>query len=192
MDKLIKNKEEIINLLKSTERPGMDKIIKYLEETDFFIAPASTKYHGNFDGGLAEHSLNVYNLFKKKNEQFDLGLSSDTLIITSILHDICKVNFYKKQSRWRKNDKGKWESYEGYICENDFPIGHGEKSVIKLMQFIKLCKEEIVLIRWHMGGFESKENQKDINNSYNLYPAAVALHTSDLESSYMLEKHIEP
>ncbi|MCD3223804.1 HD domain-containing protein [Clostridium botulinum] len=192
MDKLAKNKEKIIELLKNTERSGIERIIQYLEETDFFIAPASTKYHGNFDGGLADHSLNVYELFKKKNEQFDLGLSSDTLIITSILHDICKVNFYKKQTRWRKNDKGKWEGYEGYICENDFPIGHGEKSVIKLMQFIKLSKEEIVLIRWHMGGFESKENQKDISNSYNLYPAAVALHTSDLESSYMLEKHVEP
>ncbi|NFV47553.1 HD domain-containing protein [Clostridium botulinum] len=188
MDKLVENKEKIIELLKSTERPGIEIIIQYLNETDFFVAPASTKYHGNFDGGLAEHSLNVYNLFKKKNEQFDLGLSSDTLIITSILHDICKVNFYKKQPRWRKNDKGKWESYEGYICENDFPIGHGEKSVIKLMQFIKLSKEEIVLIRWHMGGFESKENQKDISNSYNLYPAALALHTADLEASYILEE----
>ncbi|KEI12772.1 HD domain-containing protein [Clostridium novyi] len=188
MDKLVENKEKIIELLKSTERPGIEIIIQYLNETDFFVAPASTKYHGNFDGGLAEHSLNVYNLFKKKNEQFDLGLSSDTLIITSILHDICKVNFYKKQPRWRKNDKGKWESYEGYICENDFSIGHGEKSVIKLMQFIKLSKEEIVLIRWHMGGFESKENQKDISNSYNLYPAALALHTADLEASYILEE----
>nr|KEI08045.1 beta-lactamase [Clostridium novyi B str. NCTC 9691] len=184
----MENKEKIIELLKSTERPGIEIIIQYLNETDFFVAPASTKYHGNFDGGLAEHSLNVYNLFKKKNEQFDLGLSSDTLIITSILHDICKVNFYKKQPRWRKNDKGKWESYEGYICENDFSIGHGEKSVIKLMQFIKLSKEEIVLIRWHMGGFESKENQKDISNSYNLYPAALALHTADLEASYILEE----
>src|SRR3712207_1964507 len=106
MDKLIKNKEEIINLLKSTERPGMDKIIKYLEETDFFIAPASTKYHGNFDGGLAEHSLNVYNLFKKKNEQFDLGLSSDTLIITSILHDI-----RSEERRVGKECRSRWSPY---------------------------------------------------------------------------------
>ncbi|MCD3211798.1 HD domain-containing protein [Clostridium botulinum C/D] len=191
MDKLIKNKEKIVELLKSTERPGIERVIQYLDETDFFVAPASTKYHGNFDGGFAEHSLNVYELFKGKNEKFDLGLSQDTLIITSILHDICKVNFYKKQPRWRKNDKGRWESYEGYVCENDFPIGHGEKSVIKLMQFIKLSKEEIIIIRWHMGGFEPKENLMDISNSYNLYPAAVALHTSDLESSYILEKHIE-
>lgn len=183
--------EKIIELLKSTNRNGIDNVINFLTSNDFFVAPASTKYHGNFEGGLAQHSLNVYKLFKHKNKIFDLGLSEDTIIIASLLHDICKVNFYQKQPKWRKNEKGRWESYEGYVCENDFPVGHGEKSVILLMNFIKLTKEEIILIRWHMGGFEPKENLMDISNSYNLYPAAVALHAADIESSYILEEHIE-
>ncbi|MBO0558962.1 HD domain-containing protein [Clostridium botulinum] len=192
MPNIKENQNTIISLLQSTQRKGIDKIINYLSENDFFVAPASTKYHGNYEGGLAEHSLYVYKLFKEKNKTLDLGLSEESITIAALLHDICKVNFYQKKLRWRKNDKEGWENYEGYVCENDFPIGHGEKSVIKLMQFIKLTKEEIIIIRWHMGGFEPKENLMDISNSYNLVPAAVALHTADLESSYILEEHIEP
>jgi len=185
-------KQEIISLLKSTERAGIDKVIKHLEETDFFVAPASTRFHGNYDGGLAEHSLNVYKLLKVKNEQFDLGLAPDTIVITSILHDVCKINLYHVATKNRKNPKTlKWESYKGYGYEDEFPIGHGEKSVIKLMQFIKLTKEEIIMIRWHMGSYEDKSQQNNISAAWNMYPAATALHTADLESSYILEEHIE-
>lgn len=185
-------KEKILSLLNSTERKGMDRVIKYLEETDFFIAPASTKYHGNYDGGLAEHSLNVYELFKEKNEKFDLGLSNDTVIITALLHDFCKINFYNKQECWRKNDKNRWESYQGYKVIDDFPIGHGEKSVIMIQNFIRLTKEEMLMIRWHMGSTEPKEQMMNISNTYNLVPAAAALHTADMEASYLLEERIEP
>lgn len=185
-------KNKIISLLDGTQRKGIDRVIKYLEESDFFVAPASTKYHGNYDGGLAEHSLNVYNLLIEKNQKFDLGLSDISVAIVSLLHDICKVNFYNKQTCWRKNDSNRWESYEGYKVQDDFPIGHGEKSVIMLQNFIRLTKEEMLMIRWHMGNSEPSEMQMNISNAYNLVPAAVALHTSDMEASYLLEQHIEP
>lgn len=185
-------KEEIIELLNSTGRKGIDRVIKYLEETDFFVAPASTKYHGNYEGGLAEHSLNVHYLLKEKNERFNLGLGSDSVIIAAILHDFCKINFYNKQTCWRKNDSNRWESYEGYKVQDDFPIGHGEKSVIMLQCFIALKKEEIIMIRWHMGSSEPKEMQMNIGNAFNLVPAAAALHTADMEASYLLEEHYEP
>lgn len=186
----IKNK--IVELLNSTERKGMDRVLKYLESSDFFEAPASTKYHGNYDGGLAEHSLNVHTLFSEKNKRFDLGLSEETVIISSLLHDFCKINFYNKQTCWRKNDSNRWESYQGYKVQDDFPIGHGEKSVIMLQNFIRLTREEIFLIRWHMGASEPKEMQMNLNNTYSIFPAAVALHTADMETSYLLEVHLEP
>lgn len=194
MKDIFEVKERIINLLKSTRRESIDKVIKYLEETDFFVAPASTKYHGNFEGGLAEHSLNVYELLKIKNKQFDLGLSEETMIITAVLHDICKVNLYHKCTKNRKNEKTqKWESYQGYGFEDTFPVGHGEKSIIKLQQFIRLSKDEILMIRWHMGAAgENWANMNAMSNSFNMCKGALALHTADMEASYLLEQRIEP
>lgn len=184
-------KVKIISLLSSTARTGIERVIKYLEESDFFVAPASTKYHGNYDGGLAEHSLNVYELLKEKNERFNLGLLEDTVAVTALLHDFCKINFYNKQKCWRKNDSNRWEDYMGYKVQDDFPVGHGEKSVIMIQNFIRLTKQEILLIRWHMGNTEPKEMQMNLNNAWELFPAAVALHTADMEASYLLEEHIE-
>lgn len=185
-------KSKIIELLNSTSRSNIERVIKYLEESDFFLAPASTKYHGNYDGGLAEHSLNVYELFKEKNTRFNLGVSEESLVITALLHDFCKINFYNKQTCWKKNDSNRWESYEGYKVQDDFPIGHGEKSVIMLQCFIRLTKEEVIMIRWHMGNTEPDALLMTMQNAYSLVPAAVALHTSDMEASYLLEQHIEP
>lgn len=185
-------KNTIIELLNSTGRKGIDKVIKYMEESDFFVAPASTKYHGNYDGGLAEHSLNVYELLKEKNTRFNLGLSNETVTIVALLHDFCKINFYNKQQCWRKNDANRWESYDGYKVQDDFPIGHGEKSVVMLQYYIGFTKQEIIMIRWHMGNTEPKEMMMNLSNAYNLFPAAAALHTADMEASYLLEDHIEP
>ncbi|WP_035293809.1 HD domain-containing protein [Clostridium sp. KNHs214] len=194
MKDIFEVKERIINLLKSTEREGIDKVIKYLEETDFFVAPASTKYHGNYEGGLAEHSLNVCILLEKKNRQFDLGLAPDTIAITALLHDICKVNLYHKCTKNRKNEKTqKWESYQGYGFEDTFPVGHGEKSIIKLQQFIRLSKDENLMIRWHMGAAnENWANMNAMSASFNMCRGALALHTADMEASYLLEEHFEP
>lgn len=185
-------KEEIIEILRATNREGIEDVIKYLEETDFFVAPASTRFHGNYDGGLAEHSLNVYKLLQAKNKQFDLGLAEDTIAITALLHDVCKINLYHKAMKNRQNPKTlKWEKYQGYGYEDSFPVGHGEKSVIQLMHFIRLKKQEIAMIRWHMGGYEDKSQQNNLSAAWNMYPAGTALHTADLESSYILEEHKE-
>lgn len=189
-------KEKIINLLNSMERKGIDRVIKYLEESDFFVAPASTRFHGNYPGGLAEHSLNVYEILKRKNGEYDFGLSEETLKITALLHDICKVNFYtvydKNVNIAAAGEKPKWVKMAAYGVNDLFPVGHGEKSVIILQQFIKLSKEEIFMIRWHMGGYEPSENYNNISAAWNMCKSAVALHTADLESSYILEDHFEP
>lgn len=184
-------KAKIIELLMSTERKGIDRVIKYLESSDFFEAPASTRYHGNYKGGLAEHSLNVYEIFKKKNVEYDFGLSDDTVKIVALLHDLCKANFYTVSSRNVKKN-GKWIQVPYYAVDDQSPFGHGEKSVIILQQFIKLSKEEVLMIRWHMGGYEPSQNYNNISNAWNMCKAGVALHTADLESSYILETHFEP
>ncbi len=189
-------KEKIIGLLSSTERKGMDRIIKYLEESDFFVAPASTRFHGNYSGGLAEHSLDVYEIFKRKNIEYDLGLSEDTMKIVALLHDTCKINFYtvydKNVNIAGAGEKPKWIKTPAYGVNDLFPVGHGEKSVIVLQQFIRLTKDEVILIRWHMGGYEPSQNYNNISNAWNMCKAGVALHTADLESSYILEDHFEP
>lgn len=184
-------KDRILTLLKSVNRDGIDNLIEWLEKSDFFTAPASTKFHGNYEGGLAEHSYNVYQLFKLKVEQFNLGLSEETIIISSLLHDLCKVNFYKKEQRWRKDENNKWEEYYPYVYDDKLPLGHGEKSVMLLQSYIKLTREEIFLIRFHMGGFLDGENLKSYYQAVELYPYIVALHTADYEASKFLEEKRE-
>jgi len=193
-------KDKIISLLSSIKVDGKDKLIDFLVTSDYFTAPASTKYHGNFIGGLAEHSYNVYILFKEKNERFNLGLPEDTIIITALCHDICKVNFYKrgiknikqgKKINYRGQEVDNWVEKEVWEVDDIYPIGHAEKSIIILQRFIDLSQEEILLIRWHMGGFENKDNSMHMYKAYDILPACVALHTADIESSYLLEKKME-
>lgn len=187
------NKYKFTELLKSTKRAGIDKLISYLESTDFFEAPASTKYHGNFKGALVEHSINVYNQLAVKNNHYSTGLAADTMLITALLHDVCKINLYHRCITNEKNNKtGKWEHFEGFGFDDDFPIGHGEKSIIKLLQFIRLTKEEIYMIRWHMGSIgESWSNSQAISKIFKEYPGALLLHTADMEASYLLEKTVK-
>ncbi|NFD31014.1 HD domain-containing protein [Clostridium botulinum] len=196
MKDIFEVKERIINLLSSVERKGIDRVIKYLEESDFFVAPASTRFHGNYQGGLAEHSLNVYELFKEKNKRFDFGLSEDTMKIVALLHDTCKINFYtvydKNVNIAAAGEKPKWIKMPAYGVNDLLPIGHGEKSVIILQQLMPLTKDEVLMIRWHMGGYEPKENLNNVSAAWNICNAAVALNTADLESSYILEEHFEP
>jgi len=116
-----------------------------------------------------------------------LGLDDDTVAIVSLLHDICKMDTYVIEKAWRKDAANKWEQYEKYVHKEQFPIGHGDKSVILLQQYLRLRAEEVIMIRWHMGGYEPKENYRAISNAWGLYKAAVALHTADLEATYILE-----
>lgn len=182
----IEMKEKFLDLLKSVDRVGMDKLIKFIESTDFFTAPASTRYHGAYESGLLEHSIKVYEILeaKVKNASKEISTNEDTLKIIALLHDICKVNFYKVDYRNAKNEKGEWEKVPFYKVEDTIPYGHGEKSVMMLTEYIKLTCEEKYCIRWHMGFTEPKELYGTLGEAYKKYPLALLLHEADLEATY--------
>ena len=174
-------KEEFIALLKQVDREGMDNLIDFLNRSDFFEAPASTRFHGCFKGGLLEHSMKVYEILKTKTED------SDSVKIIALLHDICKANFYKVDYRNAKNEQGVWEKVPYYTVDDTIPYGHGEKSVMMLSEFIKLTPEERYAIRWHMGFTEPKELYTTIGQAYKKYPVALLVHEADLESTYFYD-----
>lgn len=186
------NKVRFLNLLKeSVSRDGITELSTWLEKSDFFTAPASTFFHGNYDGGLLEHSLNVYDCLSRK--VISLGLSEmyspETVAIVSLLHDICKVNFYKKGFRNVK-DAGVWTQKEVYEIDELFPCGdHADKSVILLQNFIKLEPEEILSIRAHMGGWDNamKGGARFISKIFERSKLAVLLHLADMEATYIME-----
>ena len=177
-------KEQIIALLKSTNREGMDSLIDFLEKSDFFKAPASTRFHGDHEGGLAEHSFKVYEILKEKVRIAGLDVPEETVIISALLHDICKTNFYKIDYRNAKNSLGAWEKVPYYTIEDTIPYGHGEKSVMMLTEYIKLTNNEKYSIRWHMGFSEPKELYNTLGQAFAKYPLALLLHEADLEATY--------
>ncbi len=190
-NKIQKNKEYYIELLQSVKRAGIDNLISWIEKSDFFVAPASTMFHGNYEGGLCEHSLNVYKIFKEKNERYDLGLSDDSVKIMALLHDLCKANFYKPSSRNKKID-GKWQAIPWYDIEDSFPAGHGEKSVLMIRYYIELTVEEMLGIRWHMGAYDCTDTgSKAMHSAWDKFKSGVCLHTADLEASQLLEYKID-
>lgn len=185
------NKEVFLGIAKQIKRPGIEKLITWIEEkSDFFVAPASTMFHGNYEGGLCEHSLNVYKLFKEKNERYDLGLDEDSVAIMALFHDLCKANFYKLSSRNKKID-GKWVAVPWYDVEDSLPLGHGDKSVIMLQNFIRLTQEEMLGIRWHMGGYVNKDDYRTLSNAWDKCKSGACLHTADLEASNLFEVHVD-
>ena len=134
-------------------RPGSEKLLAWLDTTDFFRAPASTRFHGACESGLVMHSLNVYHALRER--YFEEGDSEETFAICGLLHDLCKANFYKPGTRNVKNEvTGQWEKVPSYSIEDAFPYGHGEKSVYLIERFMRLRTAEAVAIRWHMGGFD--------------------------------------
>lgn len=186
---------EFENLLGQVKREGMDNLISFIKKSDFYTAPASTRYHSNFKGGLLIHSLNVYDRLYQKLQNDDAWFrngkiySDETLIIVALLHDVCKTFFYKETTRNQKNDEtGKWEKVPYYTVEDKFPFGHGEKSVFMIERYIRLTKEEAMAIRWHMGFTEPKESWNCISAAITQYPLVLALHLADLEATYLLEE----
>jgi hypothetical protein len=186
-------KDLIINLLKTVERNNIDNLIKWIENTDYFTAPASTRFHGAVNGGLSKHSYNVYQCISslQQTKEFNnFKFKDDSIIIVSLLHDVCKINFYKESTRNVKNEiTGQWEKQPFYIIEDSEPYGHGEKSVMIIERYIKLTDEEKYSIRWHMGGFDEsvKGGSYSIGLAYEKYPMALALHLADMMSTYILE-----
>ena len=167
----------------------MDKLLEFIEKTDFYKAPASTKFHGAFEGGLLEHSLKVYEILKDKVEKAIIPIETpvESLIIIALLHDICKANFYKVDYRNAKNQFGEWEKVPYYTVEDTIPYGHGEKSVMMLTEYIKLTVEEKYAIRWHMGFTEPKELYTTLGAAFKKYPVAFLMHEADLEATYFFD-----
>lgn len=198
---LIKDFEE---KLKNTKREGIEKLISFIRDSDFYTAPASTRFHSCHEGGLLEHSMNVRNCLinKKDNPTWKEILSNvdnESLEISSLLHDVCKTYFYVQEPRNKKiySEKGSkqdiggrydWETVMSYTIDDKYPYGHGEKSVMMIEQFIKLKPIERYMIRWHMGFTEPKENWNAFTAAVKKYPAILALHSADLESTYLIEK----
>lgn len=169
------------------KRKGADKLLAWLEGQDFFTAPASTRYHAAYEGGLVEHSLNVYHVLM---ERFDPSHDSEeSFALVSLLHDVCKTGFYAIEMRNRKNARGEWERVPVYTIDDQFPYGHGEKSVYLIERFMRLSTEEAVAIRWHMGGFDEavRGGSFALAHAYEKYPLAVKLHMADLEATYLRE-----
>jgi hypothetical protein len=185
------NHERFLSIFQQyVKREGSDALLDWMEKrTDFFEAPASTKFHGACKEGLLIHSLNVYDLLKKRNDT-DHADSEETIALVALLHDLCKTNFYKESSRNVKNEKtGQWEKVPYYSIEDQFPYGHGEKSVYLIERFIRLKPFEAIAIRWHMGGFDDNARVGGYNvaNTFTKYPLAVKLHLADLEATYLVE-----
>ena len=174
-------------------RDGADAFLTWLDESDFFVAPASTRVHGCHEEGLLEHSLNVYDCLKKNVERANLQdtYSPETIAVVSLLHDICKVNYYKKGFRNVKNDEtGQWYKKEVYEVDEKFPCGeHADKSIIIIQNFMRLEPEEILAIRAHMGGWDTavKGGNAFVGKIFDRSKLAVLLHLADMEATYLLE-----
>ena len=185
-------KEEFIEIYNThIKRHGSKELLNWLLTTDFFTAPASTKYHCACEGGLVQHSVTVYHTLR--DYHFDEAEDNEeSFAICALLHDLCKAEFYKVSTRNVKNEvTGSWEKQPFYMVEDSFPFGHGEKSVFLIERFMRLKPAEAMAIRWHMGGFDSAAKGGDfsISLAYEKYPLAVKLHISDFESTYIKEKH---
>ena len=186
--------------LLEVQRNGIDKLYQWLDtKTDFFEAPASTIYHNNKVGGLCEHSYNVFLtsecLCNYIKELKNIDIPYESIIITGLLHDICKVNSYKDSYRnFKDEETGQWLKYKTYEkLEDPFPYGHGEKSVWMIQQFIKLTPLEMLAIRHHMGLIYTSEGEerRTITNAFNKHPLIVITHLADMLTSYSIDEIVD-
>ena len=191
---LEKNKQKFLELFRANvHRDGSEDFLSWLEKSDFFEAPASTKFHSNMPGGLCFHTLNVFDRFTRNlamqyGENWQDTVSLESATIMSLLHDVCKVDCYKVELRNVKID-GEWVKQPYYAYDEALPYGHGEKSVYIISSFFKLSREESMAINWHMGGFDQRVlgGSYALSNAYYQYPVAVLLHVSDVEATYLDE-----
>lgn len=188
-------KNEFIEIYnKYIKREGADKLLGWLEKTDFFTAPASTNFHSACKGGLCEHSVKVYKRFLRLL-QFEYGenwqekMSHESVVICALLHDLCKVDFYKEDVRNVKVD-GVWVQKPYYKVEDTLPYGHGEKSVYIITGFMKLTREEAMIINWHMGEFDLriKGGSYSLPEVFYRYPCSLLFHSADVQATYLDEK----
>lgn len=189
-------KEKFIEIYNTyIKREGAQELLEYLlsDKSDFFVAPASTRFHGSYEGGLLEHSINVYECLKeylnrqRVKEEYGVEYPMESIAIVGLLHDLCKVNCYKKSFRNKKDETGKWVQVPTYDFDDQLPYGHGEKSVYVISGYMKLTREEAFAIRYHMG-FSSVEENYVVGKVFQQYPLAFAVSVADMEASYFLEE----
>ena len=181
-------KQEFIRLCnENIHRDGINDLLGWLQKSDFFTAPASTRYHGAYDGGLCEHCLDVYRLALKTAKAYDLDFDTESLTIATLMHDLCKVNFYKKDKRNQKID-GQWVEVPVYTIEEKYCFGgHGSKSVFLVQQFMKLKTDEAAAINCHMGTSDGA-NIRDISAAYTAFNLAWVVHVADEAAAYILKR----
>jgi len=192
-------KENFDKAILYIKRDGINELVTWLHETDYFVAPASSTFHGNYDGGLLEHNLNVlqfalHNFNYIVKQKPDLEYLRESVVICALFHDLCKVNTYVKQEKWKKDDQNKWVSYIGWSVDDKFPLGHGEKSVYLVSKYLQLTDAEAMAIRWHMGAYEPSVNIVSSPQSYAYYaalthPLVRLIHCADM-LSLSIEEHI--
>lgn len=188
-------KERFVQTYKQyIKREGSDMFLEYLESKscDFFTAPASTRFHGSHEGGLVEHSLNVFDCLhqylnhERVREVYGLEYSEESIAIVALLHDVCKINFYKAGTRNVKDENGVWQKVPTYEIDDKLPYGHGEKSVYILSGYMRLTREEAFAIRYHMG-FSGEEDARNVGKAFEMFPLSFALSVADMEATYFLE-----
>lgn len=188
------NKERFIEIYKKNiHREGSEKLLEFLlsKNSDFFDAPASARFHGSYEGGLLEHSLNVYDCLKdylsrnRVKEIYNLSYNEESIAIVALLHDLCKINCYKKGTRNVK-ENGQWIQVPTFEYNDTLPYGHGEKSVYMISGYMRLTREKAFAIRYHMG-FSGNEDARNVGATFEMFPLAFALSTADMEATYFIE-----
>jgi len=189
------NKEKFIEIYnRCIKREGADKLLEYLTSTasDFFTAPASARFHCSHEGGLVEHSINVYECLKsyleapRTRDMLGVNYSDESIAIVALLHDLCKIGVYKKGFRNVKDERGTWQKVDTFEYDDQLPYGHGEKSVYIISGYMRLTREEAFAIRYHMG-YSSTEDPRNVSAAFEMFPLAFALSTADSEATYFVE-----
>ena len=195
---MTKREEFIAVYQENIQRRGADRLLEWLDSdaSDFFTAPSSTRFHGAYEGGLVEHSLNVYECLKdylnrpRTKELYGIDYTPETIAVTALLHDICKVGFYAVDYRNAKNEQGVWEKVPYYTVRDTLPYGHGEKSVYMIQSFMRLTRDEAFAIRYHMG-FSGNEDKNSVGRALEMFPLALAVNVADMEATYYLEGSVK-
>ena len=195
---MTKREEFIAVYQENIQRRGADRLLEWLDSdaSDFFTAPSSTRFHGAYEGGLVEHSLNVYECLKdylnrpRTKELYGMDYTPETIAVTALLHDICKVGFYAVDYRNAKNEQGVWEKVPDYPVRDTLPYGHGEKSVYMIQSFMRLTRDEAFAIRYHMG-FSGNEDKNSVGRALEMFPLALAVNVADMEATYYLEGSVK-
>ena len=195
---MTKREEFIAVYQENIQRRGADRLLEWLDSdaSDFFTAPSSTRFHGAYEGGLVEHSLNVYECLKdylnrpRTKELYGMDYTPETIAVTALLHDICKVDFYAVDYRNAKNEQGVWEKVPYYTVRDTLPYGHGEKSVYMIQSFMRLTRDEAFAIRYHMG-FSGNEDKNSVGRALEMFPLALAVNVADMEATYYLEGSVK-